>query len=66
MTLFFGLLFGAIGTGYLVYAKRQYDGVVAVTAILLMVFPYFVSSAWATFIIGALLSALPFVIRRWQ
>ncbi len=66
MTFFFGLIFGAVGTGYLIYARRQYDGLLAVTGFLLMVFPYFVSGVFATLVIGALLCAAPFAIRRWQ
>ena len=65
MTLLFGILFGAIGSGYLLYAKRQYDGLFAITGFALMIFPYFVSSALATLIVGALLCAAPFAIRRW-
>jgi hypothetical protein len=64
MTFFFGLLFGAIGSGYLLYAKRQYDGLMAIFGFALIVFPYFVDSAVMTFIIGALLAAAPFAIRR--
>jgi hypothetical protein len=64
MTLFFGILFGAIGSGYLLYAKRQYDGLFAIIGFALLIFPYFVSSATATFVIGALLCVAPFAIRR--
>ncbi len=66
MTFALGILFGAIGTGYLMYGKRQYDGPFAVAGILLMVFPYFVSSVLATIIVGALIGAAPFVMRQWQ
>jgi hypothetical protein len=65
MTLFFGLLFGAIGSGYLLYARRQFDGMFAIIGFLLVVFPYCVDSAIATLVIGALLCAAPFAIRRW-
>lgn len=66
MTLLFGLLFGAIGSGYLLYAKKQYDGLFAITGFALVIFPYFVSSAIATLVIGALLCAAPFAIRQWS
>ena len=62
--LFFGLLFGAIGTGYLVYAKRHYSGTFAIAGALLAIFPYFVSSAIATLLIGAALAAAPFLIEK--
>lgn len=64
MTLFFGIVFGAIGSGYLLYAKRQYDGLFAIVGFALIIFPYFVDSAVATFIAGALLCVAPFAIRR--
>jgi drug/metabolite transporter (DMT)-like permease len=64
MDLFAGLVFGAIGTGYLVYAKRQYSALFAVAGALLIIFPYFVSSAWLTCLIGAALTAAPFVYQR--
>lgn len=66
MTLLFGVLFGAIGSGYLLYAKKQYDGLFAIIGFALVIFPYFVSSAIATLVIGALLCAAPFAIRQWS
>jgi hypothetical protein len=65
MTLFFGVLFGAIGSGYLLYAKRQYDALFAIIGFALLIFPYFVDSVVATFVIGAVLCAAPFAIRKW-
>ena len=64
MTLLFGIVFGAVGSGYLLYAKKQYDGLFAIVGFALIVFPYFVDNAIATFIIGALLCVAPFAIRR--
>lgn len=64
MTLFLGLIFGAIGTGYLVYAKRQYSARFAIAGALLTVFPYFVSNVFATILIGAAIAAAPFLMDR--
>ncbi len=64
MTLFLGMLFGAVGSGYLIYGKRQYSALFAITGVLLVVYPYFVSSVLATLLIGALLIAAPFVVQR--
>jgi hypothetical protein len=58
------ILFGAIGAGYFLYGKRQHEGVPMFCGFALMVFPYFVSSAWALFLIGALLMAIPFFFRE--
>ena len=64
MTLFLGLIFGGIGTGYLVYAKRQYNATFAIAGALLAVFPYFVSNVFATIVVGAAIAAAPFIIER--
>jgi uncharacterized membrane protein YhfC len=64
VAFFFAILFGAIGSGYLLYARRQYDALFAVFGVALCVFPYFVDSAWATVVVGALLMGAPFVVRR--
>ena len=57
------ILFGAIGAGYFLYGKRQQEGVPMFCGFALMVFPYFVSSAWMLFLIGAALMAVPFLFR---
>jgi hypothetical protein len=62
-TLLWGVVFGAIGLGFFIYGKRQGAPVPLTCGLLLMVFPYFVSSAWATFIVGALLVAIPYFVR---
>jgi hypothetical protein len=62
-TLWWGVIFGAIGTGFFVYGKRQSAPVPLACGLLLMVFPYFVSSAWATVVVGALLMAIPYFLR---
>jgi drug/metabolite transporter (DMT)-like permease len=64
MALLLDIVFGAIGSGYMLYAKRQFDALFAVVGFALIVFPYFVSNAWATLAIGAALCAAPFAIRR--
>lgn len=64
MGLFLGLLFGAVGTGYLIYGKRQYSAAYAITGALLIVYPYFVSSVAAVLLIGAALIAAPIVLQR--
>ena len=65
MTLFFGILFGAIGSGYLVYAKRSYSAAYAIAGGLLIIFPYFVSGALLTLLVGALLVASPMAFQRY-
>jgi hypothetical protein len=57
------VLFGAIGSGFFIYGKRQGAPVPLVCGIALMVFPYFISNAWATVAVGVLLMAIPYFVR---
>lgn len=62
-SLLWGVLFGAIGMGYLAYAKRQRAPVALLSGIGLVVFTYFVSGTWTTLLVGTALMAVPFFIR---
>jgi len=62
-TLFWGVVFGAIGLGFLTYGRRQRAPVPLVCGLALMVFPYFVSGAWATVLVGLGLMAIPYFVR---
>lgn len=62
--LFWGLLFGAIGTGYFVYGKKQGELVPLLCGLGLIVLPWLLSGSWSLAIAGALLAALPFVWRE--
>lgn len=61
--ILWGLLFGSIGTGYLVYGKKQHAPVPLLCGITLIAFPYFVTSVLALVLVGAVLVVLPFVVR---
>jgi hypothetical protein len=62
-TLFWGILFGAIGLGFFIYGKKQQAIVPLVCGLALMVFPYFVSGTWLLIAIGAALTAIPYFVR---
>ncbi|MEO6517628.1 MAG: hypothetical protein ABIO17_01350 [Pseudoxanthomonas sp.] len=62
-TLLWGLLFSSIGLGYFLYGKRQKALVPTLCGLVLMIFPYFVSSAWWLVIIGVALMATPRLLR---
>lgn len=62
-TLWLGMLFGAFGFGYFVYGKRQQAPIALASGVLLMVFPFFVSNAWVSLLIGAALLAVPWFVR---
>ena len=61
-TIWLGMLFGAIGAGYLVYGRKQRRGIALLSGLVLMVFPYFISNVWLCLLIGAAFMALPFFI----
>jgi len=59
VTLFLGLIFGAVGTVYFMYGKKQHDALFLVTGVALAIYPYFFDSVWLVLLIGAALSAVP-------
>ena len=59
MTLLLGLIFGAIGSAFIFYGKKQQDALILITGVLLAIFPYFVSNVLLTLLIGAGLSMVP-------
>ena len=63
-TLLWGMLFGSIGGGYLLYGKKMSEGSFIFTGLALCVYPYFFDSTLAIVLIGIGLSLYPFVSRR--
>ncbi len=61
--LFWGLLFGSIGLGYVLYGRRQSKPVPFICGLALMGFPYLVDSNLALVLIGGTLSAIPYFVR---
>lgn len=66
MDLLLGLVFGAIGSGYLVHAKRQYSAAFALAGAALILYSYFLTNVLAIVLTGALLAAAPFAWERWS
>jgi len=62
--LFLGVLFGAIGSGFFVYGKKQQAPVPLWCGVALMVYPYFVNSTPLLVLIGVALVAAPWFVRR--
>ena len=62
-SLVWELLFSAAGAGYFIYGKKQRATVPFVCGIVLMVFPYFVSSLLLLVILGVVLMTLPYFVR---
>jgi hypothetical protein len=61
--LLWGLLFGSIGLGYLIYGRKQRAVVPLLCGLALMVFPYFVSNSILLVTIGIALMAIPYFVR---
>ena len=61
--LLWGLLFGSIGIGYLVYGRRQRTLMPFLAGVGLVSFPYFVEGTAVLLLIGLALLALPFVVK---
>jgi hypothetical protein len=61
--LLWGLLFGSIGLGFVIYGRKQRAPVPLVCGIALMVFPYFVSNTLLLMGIGIVLCAIPYFLR---
>ena len=59
--LLFGIVAGAIGTGYFIYGRRQARFVPVIAGVLLCVYPYFVDSLLWLSVVGVVLVAAPFV-----
>jgi hypothetical protein len=62
-SLVFGVLYGSIGFGYLIYGRKQQKGIALLSGIVLCAFPYFISNIVLLVVIGLVLIALPFYIR---
>lgn len=61
--LLWGLLFGSIGFGYLIYGRRQRTVVPFVAGIALIAFPYFIDTTVTLLLVGIVLLAVPLVIK---
>lgn len=59
MNFLLSLLFSAIGSGYVVYGRKQYEPWFLIAGVALAVYPYFVSSIVLMLIIGAVLAVAP-------
>ena len=64
MTLFVGLLFGAIGGVYLAYARRVHEADFLICGVALILYPYFFSSVALIVIVGVVIAIIPIARRR--
>ena len=64
MTLLLGLLFGSIGTVYMIYGKRVASPIHIIVGAILIVYPYLFSNALLVFLAGVILTAIPYARHR--
>ena len=62
-SLLLSLLFGAVGTGFFMYGKKMAAAIPMVAGAGLIVVPYFISNLLLLSLVGAALTAVPFVVR---
>jgi len=62
-SLLWGLLFGSIGLGFLIYGRKQKAVVPLVCGLALMIFPYFISNTILLIVMGVVLMAVPYFLR---
>lgn len=63
-TLWWGMLFGAIGFGFFLYGKKQQATVPLLCGLALMVFPYVVTGTIWLVTIGIVLMVIPWFFRN--
>lgn len=61
--LIWGLLFGSVGAGYMIYGRKQRHIWALISGVTLSVLPYFSTSAAVLIPGGAALMALPYLMR---
>ncbi|AXK71128.1 amino acid transport protein [Lysobacter sp. TY2-98] len=61
--LLLGVLLSSVGLGYFIYGRKQGAPPPLVAGIVLMVVPYFISSALLLVAVGVIVAAVPWVMR---
>ncbi len=61
MKLILMMIFGAIGTGYIFYGKKQEKYLALISGVFLLIYPYFFKSLLILIVIGIILVLLPFI-----
>ena len=62
--LLWGVLFGSVGLGYFIYGKKQRMVVPLLCGLALMVYPYFMTNLILMVVVGFILVATPYFVRR--
>ncbi|MCJ7772180.1 MAG: hypothetical protein MUP22_03485 [Desulfobacterales bacterium] len=62
-TLMWGMIFGSIGLGFIVYGRKQKAVIPLICGIGLIVVPYFIPNIYILVLSGIVLIASPFIIK---
>ena len=62
-TLFAGVIFGAIGMGYIVYGRKQKNPIALVSGLVLCTLPYLLPNIVILILVNIVFVILPFVIK---
>jgi hypothetical protein len=62
-TIMLSMLFGSIGVGFIVYAKKAAKLIPAIAGAGLCIVPYCIGDVWIMVAVCALLTAAPFCLR---
>jgi hypothetical protein len=61
--LFWSIMFGAVGSGYFIYGKKQQAFVPLCAGMALCVFPYFISNIYLMLFVGFVLMLIPYFFK---
>ena len=62
--ILWGVVFGSIGMGYIIYGRKQRRGIVLLSGVVLFFLPYFVSNVFLMILIAIILMALPYLLKN--
>jgi hypothetical protein len=62
-SLMLSMLFGTVGVGFVMYAKKAGRLLPAIVGLALMVLPYFIPNVVVLLVVCIVLTAVPFVLR---
>ena len=64
MAFFLSMIFGAIGSGYFIYGKKQQNVPFLIAGVALCLYPYFFSSVLAIVALGCVIAAIPVAMAK--
>lgn len=59
------IIFSGVGFVFFMHGRKQKKIEILITGLVLMIYPYFISSIMLAIIVGIVLALLPFIFRWW-